>query len=204
MCRQSHTFTIIVARILLTLTWDCRVGHVVATTPSRRLSGRISQPMKSLKSTVLTVAAGVLAMSAVAAGHVASADPATPTWSCEAELDAVRGVPQQIIDAWAANDGAAVVAVFAPDGDLVVGDGTHLVGRREITTYMTDAFETFLDGTNVTAPVKDARCIAPTVGVVHTLGGILLPARPRCHQSGREYRRSSSPRTLTAGRTSVG
>lgn len=30
-------------------------------------------------------------------------------------------------------------------------------------------------GIRVTAPVESVRCLSPTVGVVHTLGGILMP-----------------------------
>jgi len=76
---------------------------------------------------------------------------------------------------WAANDADAVAAVFTTDTDFVIGDGTFLRGRDELRQYMADAFDVFLQDSRVTAPVESVRCLSPAVGVVHTLGGILMP-----------------------------
>ena len=65
--------------------------------------------------------------------------------------------------------------MWAPDGELIVGEGTRLVGRAAILAYMRRGYVGPMRRTRVTATVVRVRCLASTVGVVHTKGGILLP-----------------------------
>ncbi len=108
-------------------------------------------------------------------GRAAAVAGAERPGSCMAEQDAIRAVPARIEAGWAANDADAVAAVFTTDTDFVIGDGTFLRGREELRQYMADAFDGFLQDSHVTAPVESVRCVSHSVGVVHTLGGILLP-----------------------------
>ncbi|MGH4015543.1 MAG: SgcJ/EcaC family oxidoreductase [Pseudonocardiaceae bacterium] len=121
------------------------------------------------------VAAGVSVLASVGSSQVAAVPAAAWPGSCAAEQDAIRAVPRRIVTGWAANDADAVAAVFTTDTDFVIGDGTFLRGREELRQYMADVFDGFLKESRVTAPVESVRCLSPTAGVVHTLGGILLP-----------------------------
>lgn len=107
--------------------------------------------------------------------QAAEATAAPRTGACMAEQEQIRAVPERVVTAWAANDAEAMAAVFAADTDFVIGDGTFLRGRDELRQYMAEGFDGFLQDTRVTAPVESVRCLSPRVGVVHTLGGILLP-----------------------------
>lgn len=117
----------------------------------------------------------VALMASVGCSWPTGAPAAEQSGSCAAEQAEIRAVPDRIIAGWAANDADAVAAVFTADTDFVIGDGTFLRGRDEVRQYMAGAFDVFLKDSRVTAPVESVRCLSPTVGVVHTLGGILLP-----------------------------
>lgn len=108
-------------------------------------------------------------------GNSDSAGPAEQRGSCARERAAIHAVPERIVRAWARNDANAVAAVFTRDTDFVVGDGTFLRSRAELRRYLAAGFDGFLSGARVTAPVASVRCLSRDVGVVHTLGGILLP-----------------------------
>ncbi len=118
---------------------------------------------------------GLAVLASVGSSHAATVPAAERPGFCAAEQDAIRAVPARIEAGWAANDADAVAAVFTTDTDFVVGDGTFLKGREEVRQYMADAFDGFLQDSRVTAPVASLRCLNLTVGVVHTLGGILMP-----------------------------
>ena len=109
------------------------------------------------------------------AGDSHGAGPGKERGSCARDQAAIRDVPQRIEQGWARGDADAVAAVFTEDTDFVVGDGTFLRDRDELRRYMAAGFDGFLNGTRVTAPVDSVRCLSRDVGVVHTLGGILLP-----------------------------
>lgn len=118
---------------------------------------------------------GIAVLTGVGSSQAATVHTAEKSGSCMAEQDAIRAVPARIEAGWAANDADAVAAVFTPDTDFVIGDGTFLRGREELRQYMADAFDGFLKDLHVTAPVESVRCVSRSVGVVHTLGGILMP-----------------------------
>jgi uncharacterized protein (TIGR02246 family) len=127
---------------------------------------------KPARAVALMLAAAALFTAASAASSTADTGTAAVV-RCTPGL--LRAVPQRVVAAWARNDAVAFAAVWAPDGVLVVGEGTRLMGRAAITAYMRRGYAGPMKGTRVTATAFRARCLAPTVGVVHTLGGILMP-----------------------------
>lgn len=118
---------------------------------------------------------GIAVLASVGGNQPTVAPAAVKSGSCMADRDEMRAVPERIVQGWAANDADAVAAVFTTDTDFVIGDGTFLRGREELRRYMAAGFDGFLKDTRVTAPVESVRCLSSTVGVVHTLGGILMP-----------------------------
>lgn len=129
-----------------------------------------------MRRAIAIAVAGLVVASSVALSAT-SADGTTPpaAGTPPTSLEAVRAVPQRVVAAWAHNDAEAFAAVWTRHGDLIVGDGTHLVGRDAIKAYMTTAFAGPLKGARATAAVKRARLLSSTVGVVQTTGGILMP-----------------------------
>ncbi|MGH3939169.1 MAG: SgcJ/EcaC family oxidoreductase [Pseudonocardiaceae bacterium] len=121
------------------------------------------------------VVAGIAVLASVGNPEPTVPPAAVKSGSCVADQEEMRAVPERIVDGWAANDADAVAAVFTTGTDFVIGDGTFLRGREELRRYLADGFAGFLKDTRVTAPVQSVRCLSSTVGVVHTLGGILLP-----------------------------
>jgi uncharacterized protein (TIGR02246 family) len=47
--------------------------------------------------------------------------------------NAIRAIHQRMIDAWNTRNGAAFATPFTEDADFVAFEGTHLIGRQEIT-----------------------------------------------------------------------
>ena len=120
----------------------------------------------------LTVGAAVLALAPLPGSSAGAAG--TRRAGC-AQSRALRAVPQRVVAAWARNDALAFASVWAPDGELIIGDGTRLIGRAAIEAYMRRGYAGPMKGTRVTATALRVRCLAPSVGVVHTRGGILMP-----------------------------
>jgi uncharacterized protein (TIGR02246 family) len=127
---------------------------------------------KPARAAVLIIVGTALAVAPVAASSTAITGK-TARAGCVP--GALLTVPQRVVAAWARNDALAFASVWAPGGDLVVGEGTRLVGRAAITAYMRRGYAGPMKGTRVTATVIRVRCLNSTVGVVHTTGGILMP-----------------------------
>ena len=97
-----------------------------------------------------------------------------PTSPVTADADAIRGIPQRVVDAWAAQDGAAFGAVFTKDGSMIL-PGVHLSGRDAIEEFMTAAFAGPYRGTRVVGTPQSLRFLGPDVAVVVSRGGVLAP-----------------------------
>jgi uncharacterized protein (TIGR02246 family) len=133
-----------------------------------------------MRRTLAIAAAGLIAVAVVGVnGSSATGPPTSGQGARTSALQAARDVPQRVVGAWARNDAEAFGAVWTADGDLVVGDGTRLVGRRAITAYMRTGFAGPLKGARATATVTRARLLSPTVAVVQTRGGILMPGETK-------------------------
>ncbi len=133
-----------------------------------------------MRRTLAIAAAGLIAASSSGmSGKAAAGTTPAGQDARTSALHAVRDVPQRVVAAWAENDAEAFAAVWSTDGDLVVGDGTRLVGRPAIAAYMRTGFAGPLKGARATATVKRARLLSPSVAVVQTTGGILMPGETK-------------------------
>lgn len=104
------------------------------------------------------------------------AQPASPTpVSSETDEAAVRAVLEAQLAAWAAGDGAAFGATVTEDSDLIAFDGTHVVGRQDIASFMQKQFDTILAGTRVVAEPVRIRFISDDTVVMITEGGVIFP-----------------------------
>ena len=97
-----------------------------------------------------------------------STSPAT------ADAHAIAAIPQRIVEAWAAQDGAAFGDVFTKDGSMIL-PGVHLSGRDAIVEFMTTAFAGPYHGTRVVGTPRSMRLLGPDVAVVVTRGGVIAP-----------------------------
>jgi uncharacterized protein (TIGR02246 family) len=93
-----------------------------------------------------------------------------------AEEAAVRQLLERQLDAWARGNGSSFAATYTDDGDLTTFDGTHLVGRPAIASFMQVQFDGFLKGTRVLAEPKRIRFIDDSAAVMITEGGVAFPA----------------------------
>jgi uncharacterized protein (TIGR02246 family) len=87
---------------------------------------------------------------------------------------AVRALYQELMDGWNKGSGESFAAPFAEDGDLIGFDGTHLKGRREITSFHQPLFDKWLKGTRLVGKVKSVRFPTPNVAVMHAIGGTVM------------------------------
>jgi len=87
---------------------------------------------------------------------------------------AVRALYQELMDGWNKGSGEAFAAPFAEDGDLIGFDGTHLKGRREITSFHQPLFDKWLKGTRLVGEVKSVRFPTPDVALMHAIGGTVM------------------------------
>jgi len=97
-----------------------------------------------------------------------TSDPPDP--SDEAE---VRGLLDQVNDAWARGDARGYAAAHTPDADLIDFRGIHAVGRQEMIDLLQPAFDGILKDTRVEARITDLRFLTPTVAIFHTEGRIV-------------------------------
>jgi uncharacterized protein (TIGR02246 family) len=91
-----------------------------------------------------------------------------------ADETAVRGLFQQLLDAWGRGDGAAYAALFTEDADYVAFDGSRTVGRQAIAESHQRLFDTWLKGTRLTARIEAVRFLCPDVALLHTTGGTIF------------------------------
>lgn len=108
-----------------------------------------------------------------------------PGWSANAQSTpvsaeagaetAVRAVLKEQLAAWAAGDGAAFGATVTDDSDLIAFDGTHVIGRQNIASFMQEQFDTVLAGTRVSAEPVRIRFISDGAAVMIAEGGVIFP-----------------------------
>ncbi|MFI0719726.1 SgcJ/EcaC family oxidoreductase [Streptomyces sp. NPDC021224] len=103
-----------------------------------------------------------------------STTPAGPVST--ADDTAIRALFHAVSLAWAAGDGAAFAAPYAPAATVVL-PGTRLTGRARIEAAMTTAFAGPLRGTRRVHDVRDVRLVTPDVALVHTVSATLAPGQ---------------------------
>ncbi|WP_052397764.1 SgcJ/EcaC family oxidoreductase [Streptomyces sp. NRRL F-5123] len=102
-----------------------------------------------------------------------------------ADDTAIRDVFRAAAHAWAAGDGAAFAASYAPAATVVL-PGTRLAGRAQIEAAMTAAFTGTLHGTRRVHEVRDVRAVTADVALVHTASATLAPGQDESAPEQRE------------------
>ncbi|MFI6422877.1 SgcJ/EcaC family oxidoreductase [Streptomyces sp. NPDC050842] len=91
------------------------------------------------------------------------------------DTDALRAIPQHIVEAWADHDADRFAEVFTENATLILPGDVFLTSREEIRAFMRNAFSGPFKGTRVTGAPRSVRPLAPSVAVLVTQGGVLAP-----------------------------
>jgi uncharacterized protein (TIGR02246 family) len=94
-----------------------------------------------------------------------------------ADEDAIRAIPQRMIDAWNKGSGEAFAAPFTEDADFVAFEGTHLKGRQEIASFHQQIFDTVVKGSRLEGGVKFVSFLNPQLAVMHSTALVTLPGQ---------------------------
>ncbi|MFD0900328.1 SgcJ/EcaC family oxidoreductase [Actinomadura sediminis] len=89
---------------------------------------------------------------------------------------ALAGLPQRLVEVWAAHDADGFGDLFTEDGTLVL-PGVYQAGRDAIRSFMREAFAGVYKGTRVTGKPVNARFLAPGVALLITEGGVIEAGR---------------------------
>jgi len=85
---------------------------------------------------------------------------------------AVAALPQQLLQAWANEDGDAIADLFTDDGTLIL-PGVFRQGREDIRVYFKDAFINQYSGTQVVGTPIGLRFFGPDAALLLSAGGVL-------------------------------
>jgi uncharacterized protein (TIGR02246 family) len=94
-----------------------------------------------------------------------------------ADEDAIRAIPQRMIDAWNKGSGAGFAAPFTEDADFVAFEGTHLKGRQEIASFHQQIFDTVVKGSRLEGGAKFVSFLNPQLAVMHSIALVTLPGQ---------------------------
>jgi uncharacterized protein (TIGR02246 family) len=95
-----------------------------------------------------------------------------------ADEDAIRAIPQQLIDAWNTGRGEAFAAPFTEEADFVAFEGTYLKGRHEIALFHQQIFDTVVKGSRLEdGEVKFVRFLSSQLAVMHCVSRMTLAGR---------------------------
>jgi uncharacterized protein (TIGR02246 family) len=89
----------------------------------------------------------------------------------------IRAFPLQMIDAWNRGSAEGFAAPFTEDADFVAFEGTHLKGRRQITAFHQQIFDTVVKGSRLEGEVKFVRFLTSELAVMHAVARVTLPGR---------------------------
>jgi uncharacterized protein (TIGR02246 family) len=85
----------------------------------------------------------------------------------------LRGLVQQLEEAWARGDGARLGSLYRDDASHVTDDGLHLQGREAIVAKHQQLFDTYLRGSRLDLDITDLRRVARGVILIHLRGGVV-------------------------------
>lgn len=88
------------------------------------------------------------------------------------EQAAVATLPQQLLTAWANQDGDSIADLFTEDGTLIL-PGVFRQGREDIRVYFKDAFNDHYRGTQVVGTPLGLRFFGPDAALLLSAGGVL-------------------------------
>ncbi|HEY6331829.1 MAG TPA: SgcJ/EcaC family oxidoreductase [Blastocatellia bacterium] len=92
-----------------------------------------------------------------------------------ADENAIRELHRKMIEASNSGDWTVFADSFTDDADLLVWDGTHLKGRREITSLSHGIFGSGVKGALVEGEVKFIHFLSPELAVMHAIKSISVP-----------------------------
>lgn len=95
----------------------------------------------------------------------------------EADEEAIREIPQRMIEAWNRGSGDAFASPFAETADFVAFEGTHLQGRQAIAEFHTRLFADGVKGTRIAGEAKFVRFLSPELAVMHAVARVALPGQ---------------------------
>ena len=91
-----------------------------------------------------------------------------------ADERAVRELFEGLLEDWAKGDGEAYGSRFTEDADYVAFDGSHTMGRAEISSSHQQLFDKFLKGSRLTGRIEGTKYLGPDVALVHTTGDTIV------------------------------
>jgi uncharacterized protein (TIGR02246 family) len=94
---------------------------------------------------------------------------------------AIRAIPFQMIKAWNEGSAKGFAAPFAENADFVAFEGTHLKGRREITSFHQQIFETLVKGSRLEGEVKFVRLLTPGLAYMHSVARVTMSGETTAH-----------------------
>ncbi|MFD8244309.1 SgcJ/EcaC family oxidoreductase [Nocardia sp. NPDC059691] len=115
-----------------------------------------------------------------------------------ADDPALRGLFDNLMQAWTDNDAAAYAALFTEDSDYVSYDGTRAIGRSEHQANHAKLFRGVLAGSALVGDLESIRFISPDAAILHGTASVLMPWRSRLPE------RRLSRQTLVTVRTDQG
>lgn len=111
---------------------------------------------------------------------------------------ALRGLFDDLMRTWTANDATAYAALFTEDSDYVSYDGTRATGRAEHQDNHDKLFRGVLAGSALVGELESIRFVAPDVAILHGTASVLMPWRSHLPE------RRRSRQTLVTLRTDQG
>jgi uncharacterized protein (TIGR02246 family) len=121
----------------------------------------------------------------------------------------VRALLNELVAAYNRGDLSGASALFAPDGDMIAGDGTLVSTRAAIERFLSDLHAKLPKGTQFVAAITNVRFAGPDVAVVTTEGGWQFPdetavsAKNRGIQSAVAVRQNGTWRVVLFQRTRI-
>lgn len=97
---------------------------------------------------------------------------------------AIRGLVQQLQDAWNASDGTAYAAPFANDADYVVVNGNFIHGRDAIDAGHARIFSTIYRDSHIELTVEQLRPLRDDIALVNVRGHLVVRDETGTEESG--------------------
>lgn len=125
--------------------------------------------------TVVTISFVCMGSSPRAADCAPSGNVAQDRSARETAEAPVRALLNELVAAYNRGDLSGASALFAPDGDMIAGDGTLVSTRAAIERFLSDLHAKLPKGTQFVAAITNVRFAGPDVAVLTTEGGWQFP-----------------------------
>jgi uncharacterized protein (TIGR02246 family) len=86
----------------------------------------------------------------------------------------VRGLYQQLLDAWNKRNARDFALLFAPDGNIVGFDGTQVFGQLEIGAHVSEVFSHHQTARYVSI-IRQVRSVTPDAVILSAVAGMVPP-----------------------------